>query len=360
MKIFERIESIFINRIDRNNGSYRYRIGKRFIGFLEQYSKTLNIYYLMAPAFGNVGDEAIVEASVLFLNDMFPEFKVIVIDYLDTLQSLKEIRRILKKGDLIFLQGGGNIGTLYYDAECMREFIIRKFPDVPIVSMPQSMYFDDSTNGVKKLKKCSNIFNAHPNLTLIARERYTHENMRRVFSKCKVLLNPDIVFYYSKIANYNINYHREGVMTCLRTDSEDILGDSRIEIIKTLASKYDGLIISDTCVARNIPDQMRCFEVKSLINQFSKVKVVITDRLHGMVLAALTNTPCIVMPSLDKKVIGTHEWIQDADFIRFIDKSECTTIVSIIDEMISNTYKPYDWVAFREKHFGTLRERIGW
>jgi len=358
MGISKRIESILINRVDLNHGIYRYCLGKKRLGCLEKFKNSRNIYYLMAPSFGNVGDEAIVEASLFFLTDMFPEYKVIVIDYLDTLQTLMEIKRILKKEDLIVLQGGGNIGTLYYDAERMREFIIEKFPRTTIISMPQSMYFSNTTNGEKKLRRCKAIYNSHTDLTLIAREKYTYENMKCEFPKCKILLNPDIVFYLSKYINRQKSL-RSGVMTCLRTDKEDILGNERIRIINALAVKYNGLIISDTCVPRSIPSEIRNNEVASLLNQFMRAGIVITDRLHGMVMAALTNTPCIVMPSIDNKVIGTYEWIRNIDFIRFVDKNDANDIVEIAGEMMMKQYDEFDWDLFRTKHFINLRNRIG-
>ena len=358
MKISQRIESIIINRIDWQNGNFRYFLGKRKIGSLEKYKETRNIYYLMAPAFGNIGDEAIVEASIHFLNDMYPGHSVIVIDFLETLQTLKEIRRILKKEDFFVLQGGGNIGTLYYHAEQMREFIIKKFPDVAILSMPQSMYFADTVNGAKKLNRCKKIYNAHPNLTLIAREKYTYKKMKQIFTNCKVIINPDIVFYLSKEINTSPDTVRGGIMTCLRTDKEDVLGDTRYDLIRALAEKHRDLIISDTCVPRNIPEEIRRNEVASLINQFRRFSLVITDRLHGMVLAALTDTPCLVMPSMDQKIIGTYEWIQDIDFIKFVDKNDVTHIINLVEEMLTSYYKTFDWSSFREKYFDNLRTRI--
>lgn len=359
MDMMKRIESIFINRVDLNHGGYRYHLGKRKIGSLDEYKKTKNIYYLMAPSFGNVGDEAIVESSILYLKDMFFEFTLVVIDYVDTLQTLQEIKRICKKEDIIVLQGGGNIGTLYYDAERMREFILEKFPNTTIISMPQSIFFSNDQQGKRRLDRCKKTYNSHSNFIIIAREQYSYEIMMHEFSNCKVLLNPDIVFYLSKIINSDEINERSGIMTCLRTDKEDILKNKRFSIIHNLAEKYDDLIISDTCVSRNIPNEIRTNEVFSLINQFKKMRIIITDRLHGMVLAALTNTPCIVMPSIDKKVIGTYNWIQDIDFVKFINKNDIDDITKIVEEMLIQKYEHYDWDSFRIKHFSDLRKRIG-
>lgn len=347
-----------VERIDRYNGRIRYYQGNKRIGTLKQFEQSKNLYYLMAPAYGNVGDEAIVEASLAFFEDMFPEFTVITVDYLDTIQMLKEIQRIIKDTDLIFLQGGGNIGTLYYDAEIMREFIIKKFPRTKIISMPQSMYFSPSSKGKKRLNQCKKVFNAHSNLTVVARDKYTYRNMRTEFLNCRVLLSPDIVFYYSSRIYFDISITRQGIMTCLRVDTEDVLGDKRYDLINELYAKFDNLVISDTCVPRSIPSVVRKSEVDSLINQFKKVEVVITDRLHGMVIAALTDTPCVVLPSFDKKVIGTYEWIRDVEFVWLMDRYDVNELIDRVEKMRNTNYTPINWDGFRKKYFENFRKKL--
>ncbi len=53
-------------------------------------------------------------------------------------------------------------------------------------------------------------------------------------------------------------------------------------------------------------------------NQFRQAEIAITDRLHGMVLAAITGTPCIVFSNYNQKVKGTYEWLKDLEYIRFV------------------------------------------
>mgnify|MGYP002520369981 CR=1 FL=1 len=53
--------------------------------------------------------------------------------------------------------------------------------------------------------------------------------------------------------------------------------------------------------------------------QFSRAKVLVTDRLHGMVFAAITGTPCIVLSNYNHKVKGTYEWIRYLPYIRYAE-----------------------------------------
>ena len=46
---------------------------------------------------------------------------------------------------------------------------------------------------------------------------------------------------------------------------------------------------------------------------------MITDRLHGMVLAALAGTPCIVFGNCNYKIIGVYKWISNNKNIRYLE-----------------------------------------
>ena len=58
------------------------------------------------------------------------------------------------------------------------------------------------------------------------------------------------------------------------------------------------------------------------MQEFCSAKVVITDRLHGMIFAAITETPCIVFNNYNHKVEGTYQWIQYLPYIRFVNDVE--------------------------------------
>ena len=50
------------------------------------------------------------------------------------------------------------------------------------------------------------------------------------------------------------------------------------------------------------------------------MRSLITDRIHGMLFAAVTGTPCIALDNVSKKVSGAYEWIQYLDYIQFKDE----------------------------------------
>lgn len=355
----ERINFI-VNILDKKFGFIRMMQGKKNIGKLESLYQGKRAFFLMAPSYGNIGDQAIVEATLCFWKDYFPEYFILKIDYDETLQYIKEIKRVIKKDDIIVLQGGGNVGTLYYDAEIVRQNIIKSFPNFKIILMPQSFYFDPKAQ--RELEKSAKIYNSHRNLTVIARDHFSYENMKRVYNKCNVIINPDIVFYYSKyIEKIDLKFHRENIICCLRHDTEDLMGNKKTELLRKLYNHYSNLIVSDTCVPRRVPDELRMYEIHSMLQLFSNAKVVLTDRLHGMIFAALTNTPCIVLPSKDTKILGTYEWIRDLTYIYFVETDEvmkCIDLVNSIITMNDSDFGRYSWEKFRDKYYKELSDKI--
>lgn len=70
-------------------------------------------------------------------------------------------------------------------------------------------------------------------------------------------------------------------------------------------------------------------------------QLVITDRLHAMIFAAITETPCIAMDNKSKKVKGVYEWIRDLPYVQYAD--DISTACELIQDMLhlkecKNTY----------------------
>lgn len=168
-----------------------------------------------------------------------------------------------------------------------------------------------------------------------------------------MLLNPDMVL--SLYNTFEESSNRYGILVCLRSDRESVLS-TKSELINDLKAKHDNVCIYDTVVNRKVYLDKREEELFDMFNKFLSSQVVITDRLHGMVFAAITRTPCIVTKSLDHKVSGTYEWIKDLNYIRFIDDMSYEKIECIINELIN--IKEKNTINSLEKYFSNLPEEI--
>lgn len=333
--------------------SFFYVLGKRCEDQYVSLRSTKKIFLLMTPSYGNLGDQAIEIATCKFLEDYFDDYKVVKVHLEDTYLFMKAIKKSIQKDDLVMLQGGGNFGSLYLSVENARRFIVRHLNNNPIISLPCSVTYTDSKIGRKELKKSQKIYCKHSNLTLISRDSFSYEYCLEHFKSCKNILNPDMVFY---LWNHKDSKERREILLCIRRDGESILGHRQAELINQLFNEYEDACIIDTRVERMISDEIKMNEVKSVINQFSRAKVVVTDRLHGLILSAITNTPCIVMPSLDQKIMGTYQWIKELKKIVFLEKPDVLKIKKNI-ELLNNEAEKKKTLNL-EIYFKDLRNKV--
>lgn len=204
--------------------------------------------------------------------------------------------------------------------------ILKEFPNNKIIVLPQTCFFDNVDNSFfnESLKCYSN----HKNLTFFAREIYSLEFMKKYFPKCNVLLAPDIVLYNEKILFKN---ERKDALCCLRNDKEKVF-DTKSEIVEQLKCQGVDVYFTDTVIPQKVFAINRKKVLYKKLDEFSKYKVVITDRLHGMVFAYLTQTPCLVIENKSYKVKGIYEWIKRSNFIKMYNPNN---IKEDIEELLN-------------------------
>ena len=179
--------------------------------------------------------------------------------------------------------------------------------------------------------------------------------------RSNVILTPDIVMYLNKT---NPKQERNGALLSLRKDREGVLTEIQKDEIKNEAQKnFDNIIITDT-VAEYITNEDKVLEYMINVNrrekelnkkwdQFKKVEVVITDRLHGMVFCAITSTPCIVISNYNHKVKDTYEWLKDLNYIKFVNDIE--EIPGLIKQLKGIEIKEYN-NSFAMKNYEKILE----
>ncbi|MFA9558199.1 polysaccharide pyruvyl transferase family protein [Evansella sp. AB-rgal1] len=288
------------------------------------------IFIIGTPLHGNLGDHAIAYAEKTILEGHLGNFEVIDIQFNEVNQSINLLKRFITEKDIIVLNGGGNFGIEYFEEEELRRKFILSFPEQKIVVFPQTIYFGNSERAQKELIKTKTIYNAHQNLVLIAREEKSFLFMEREFNYNRVLLTPDIVLYLNESES---KQNRNGIIFCFRKDVEGILDSNyKEQLIKDISLLNNKIIITDTVVNKLIAKSKREIEVKKIWSQFRNSQLVITDRLHGMVFAAITGTPCIVFNNYNHKVKGTYEWIKHLPYIRFVENKD--NIMGHVNELL--------------------------
>ncbi len=329
-----------------------YLEGKKYEHCYDSYKGRKKIFLMMTPEYGNNGDQAICYATLRYLKDYFGDYEVIQITLDNIYKYMRAVEKAYEEGDIILLQGGGNMGNLYIYIEEYRRFIMKHLSDCKIISMPTTITFTNDARGRRDLKKSRRYYNACKDLTLIVREEPSYEFAKKNFN-CKVVLNPDMVLYL--LGKYDIKNERRDMVFCLRHDWESA-NKNAYDFVRDMFEKDPTCRIFDTSVARNVYEKTREAEIIASFNELSQAGCVVTDRLHCMVFCAVTKTPCIVTTALDVKIKGTYKWIKDLAYIRMIDKLD----VELVEKTAAEVMKADKSIPFdlEEKYFKTLRDRV--
>ncbi len=276
--------------------------------------KPYTVFLLLTPEHDNLGDHGIAWAEEMFLNENEIQFIEITGRKLCELQKNGMLN--LFNGFPILINGGGFLGTLWKESEDLLRNIMQANPKSSIMCLPNTIYYEDSIIGKEEFEKSKKIYNTHKKLYLYARENKSYSIMQRAYKNVKLV--PDMVFSLNQCKQ---NTKRNGCLLCLRSDREKTRTDNQDETIRQQVTELfgDDITITDMIAPYQITPDQREQELEKKFDQFRKAELVITDRLHGMIFAAITGTPCIVIDSKSPKVRGCYEWIKDLDYIRFAE-----------------------------------------
>ena len=274
-------------------------------------------FVMLAANYNNLGDIAITKAQVDFLKHVLPnDYEVVTVPVNETFNVFRSMKRQVNTDTIITLIGGGNSGSLYGFVEWPRRFILKHFSKCRIISFPQTVYFEGGKRGevlknvfIRLCKRCTQ-------LTLVAREKQSFDAYQEMFQgSVECLLFPDIVF-----SNMRSKDHvRDGIALVLRNDMEKQNHGNITEAVKSYGlSRSISVTENDTCDVSINDDGF--IELDNYISEIASKKLVVTDRLHGMILSYITGTPCIVFNNNNNKIGSTYEtWLSEQNHIQLVD-----------------------------------------
>lgn len=223
----------------------------------------------------------------------------------------------------IFLNGGGNFGDRWSEVQQFRERIISAYPHNKIVALPQGIDYADPG----ELEKTAAVYAQHPDLTLLLRETRSYEIALEHFPHNRVDFCPDLAFgahISPDTAEPSVD-----VVKLLRVDSEK--ADHGTVETKHSSVQYDwGLhgrnlavwhaLTVPTRITHSYPrttttlypalsrfyPRIAALNLRVARRILSQGRVVLTDRLHAAVLAAMMGKQVIAMDNANKKVSGIY------------------------------------------------------
>ena len=301
------------------------------------------VLLLLTPTHVNLGDHAIAMAEMR----MFDRFSINYIEITDhELSVLKRYKKldIFNKRNILF-HGGGYLGDIWLNVELLCREIVSENPDSKIIFSPNTIYYKNDDQGHFECMRSIDVYNQHRNLIFYARETISYEYMKGIYND--VRLCPDMVLSLN-MANDQIL--RCGCLVCLRNDIERTLRETDWNTIITQVENAFGTNyrMTDMYSEKKFDISDREIVLEKKFDEFRKSQIVITDRLHGMIFAAITETPCIIIDSLSPKIRGCYKWIKDLGYIRFCD--DLSRVSSLISELLIFDRCEYDEMKYTEMY----------
>jgi len=274
------------------------------------------------PNHDNIGDSAIYAGTVSYFDArrMTPSY-VCSVGFYDH----DELNRAIQTGP-IFMQGGGNFGDLWPWIHSFREQVLSRNRGRKIVQLPQTIYFSSEA----ALDDTARVIERHGAFTLLVRDQRSFELAREKFA-CEVRLCPDMALYMGKLAR---PVPQLDLLLHLREDKEatgihhvnsvlaransrradwprEFKGFGRIAQLRSLALAarkgeiFRGANLRRERYYRALSQQRLARGIKLL----GSAKMVITDRLHGHILAFLMGLPhCVLDNSYGKTSSFMAAW----------------------------------------------------
>jgi len=279
------------------------------------------------PDYGNVGDSAIWLGERRLLQDLGVE---VAYSCSKTTYQPSDLAATLDGEGTILLQGGGNFGDIWPRHQALREDIARRFPDVRIIQLPQSIHFTTDDN----LERAVSLFAGHANFHFMVRDHAGFALAERI-SGGRTALSPDAAF--------SLRLERQAparldVLLLLRKDREragtealprhlleglqwrcvdwppDPFGPNRStgrlgialasrsrKVRRRILTAASGKRLTSGYATRR-RDHMAGVRLQGGLGLLAQGRVVITDRLHGHILCLLSGIPHVFLDNSYGKV----------------------------------------------------------
>lgn len=280
------------------------------------------IFILGVPDHYNLGDHAITYATRRLLKNLYPKTEIEEIPITKFARKLPYLKKNIKLGDMIVLQGGGNMGNTYWRNERIRREVIVHFPDIIKIIFPETIYYEPSSEGREDFERSKRFYN-RKNIIVFAREQKSYEIMKKAYPRCRIYLVPDVVCFLSP---YKTSHEMSDIGLYFRHDGESsITSAERMEIGTFLESQTESFRYEDMIYRSQgyVGTANRNLIVNKKIEEIASFKMIITDRLHAMIICSITGTPCIVIAGYNHKIRSFYEtWLKNCPYIWMSDSAE--------------------------------------
>ncbi|MGW8279893.1 polysaccharide pyruvyl transferase family protein [Sphingomonas aurantiaca] len=236
------------------------------------------------PDHANVGDSAIWLGELALLRQITGRDPCYVSTWHDF--DLDAFRDACPDG-VLFLHGGGNLGDIWPHHQLFREDILATVRDRTVVQLPQSIHF----RAPAQVDRFARLVADHPDFVLYVRDARSLDFARRHLA-CPSHLAPDSAYALGE----QLRGAPQGdVLMLMRTDDERqgyaVPSEDGATVVDWLEDDAD-LPLGGSATAREAQAVAR---VDRGLRLLSQGRVVVTDRLHGHIIADLLGIPHVVL-----------------------------------------------------------------
>lgn len=251
------------------------------------------VVLLDIPNHFNVGDDLILAGEI----EYFRSRRVDLVGMHSWATYTPKTLSRLPENVTIAFHGGGNFGDIYSTFQAFREEVVSAHPERRIVVLPQSMEFRDR----QRLREASAIFRAHPNVTVLCRDRPSHELALEHLSQASLLV-PDMAHFLQPGITRQSHPAAGGTLLFRRRDREaaqqaqsgsfdwgDILHfpvKSTYRSVRLLQRLEKNRLLPDGVSARALTG-LQGFVIKRAIAKFNRYAAIDTDRMHAAILGLM-------------------------------------------------------------------------
>lgn len=293
-----------------------------------------NDYLLLdVPYYTNVGDTLIWQGTIDFLHGL--PYRC-----LGTTNATGTIDFKVTENTIILLQGGGNFGDLWVLHQNFRKRIIAKYPNNPIIILPQSIFFEHPNNQDRDAA----FFAGYPNVTICARDGKSLEILRKYYPNNQHLLLPDMAFCIN-VKPYTRMTEISGSSLFVKRNDKELsnekyfstvppnafvsdwlsCGNERLsrrkELIESCAHRIDKLL--GTSIQHKVTDYfwqhaLRPAQIQYAINFLTPYEHIYTTRMHAAILSVILGKENITLfdNSYGKLSSFVETWLKDVDGLK--------------------------------------------
>jgi len=211
--------------------------------------------------------------------------------------SIRDLDVLVDRGCAIVLHGGGNFGDIWPQFQMFRELIIARYPEAPVVVLPQTIHFDSAA----QRQRSARLLSAHRQLYIFVRDRESLSFLREANAGGELM--PDMAHQLWERPELAVSGPEAGTLVVRRRDREscnmsaaeqfdwDELNGSASRLALRGLRKWQTIdnplrhLVPNYALWRIYRDSL----VARAVARFKPYAVIDTDRLHGMILAALMN-----------------------------------------------------------------------